>query len=83
MRLSLILGLSILTGVSTAFAAGEKRDLSAHEHGVGKLNIAFEKGEIAMELEAPGADIVESHPRSHEGPRCRAALRASDMRALP
>ncbi len=68
MRLSLIFGLSILTSVTTAIASETKRDLAAHEHGVGKLNIAFEKSEIAMELEAPGADIVgfEHHAESTE-----------------
>ena len=68
MRVSLIFGLSILTSVTTAIASETKRDLAAHEHGVGKLNIAFEKGQIAMELEAPGADIVgfEHHAESAE-----------------
>ena len=41
----------------------EHRDLDAHEHGVGTLNIAIEGNEIAMELRAPGADIVGfEHP---------------------
>ena len=68
MRVCLIFGLSILTSVTTAIASETKRDLAAHEHGVGKLNIAFEKGQIAMELEAPGADIVgfEHHAESAE-----------------
>lgn len=38
--------------------AEENRQLDAHEHGVGQLDIAFEGGQIAMELHAPGADIV-------------------------
>ncbi|AXI56885.1 hypothetical protein SuNHUV7_36440 (plasmid) [Pseudoseohaeicola sp. NH-UV-7] len=38
--------------------AQETRDLGAHEHGHSALNIAIENGQIAMELEAPGADIV-------------------------
>lgn len=41
----------------TAFAQ-ETRDLGAHEHGHSTLNIAFEGDRIAMELEAPGADIT-------------------------
>ncbi|MFD2741395.1 DUF2796 domain-containing protein [Sulfitobacter aestuarii] len=36
----------------------EHRQLGAHEHGVGKLNIAFDSGQIFMEMSAPGADIV-------------------------
>ena len=40
-----------------AFAEGT-RELDSHEHGVGELNIAIEGKTIAMELHAPGADIV-------------------------
>lgn len=39
-------------------AAEETRQLNAHEHGVGQLNIAFDSNHIAIELHAPGADIV-------------------------
>lgn len=35
-----------------------RRDLDAHEHGSGTLNIAVENGAVWMELEVPGADIV-------------------------
>jgi hypothetical protein len=41
-----------------AVAAEETRQLDAHEHGVGQLDIAFDGKRIAMELHAPGADIV-------------------------
>lgn len=41
-----------------AFASGESRELGAHEHGSGALNIAVEGTRVAMEFEAPGADIV-------------------------
>ncbi|MEP5152475.1 DUF2796 domain-containing protein, partial [Planktotalea sp.] len=50
---------------TTAFAESkddhdhdETRQLEAHEHGVGTLNVAFDGDQIAMEFEAPGADIV-------------------------
>ncbi|UWR24569.1 DUF2796 domain-containing protein (plasmid) [Sulfitobacter sp. S190] len=43
---------------ATHLAAEDARQLDAHEHGVGQLNIAFDDGQIAMELQAPGADIV-------------------------
>lgn len=36
----------------------ESRELDAHEHGVGKLNIAIDGDTVAMEFHAPGADIV-------------------------
>jgi len=38
--------------------ASENRQLDAHEHGVGELNIAIDGTTLAMELNAPGADIV-------------------------
>ena len=38
--------------------AEETRQLDAHEHGVGQLDIAFDDQKIAIELHAPGADIV-------------------------
>lgn len=34
------------------------RELGAHVHGHGTLNIAIEDGRVSMELEAPGMDIV-------------------------
>lgn len=43
---------------ATALVAEEPRQLDAHEHGVGQLDIAFDGAQIAMELHAPGADIV-------------------------
>ncbi|MDH3579624.1 MAG: DUF2796 domain-containing protein [Hyphomicrobiales bacterium] len=39
-------------------AAEPKRQLDAHDHGHGTLNIAIEGKRIRMELEVPGADIV-------------------------
>ena len=42
---------------SPAFAE-ETRQLDSHEHGVGELNIAVDGDTVAMELHAPGADIV-------------------------
>jgi hypothetical protein len=55
MRTSFPLVFSLLA--SPAFA-DETRQLDAHEHGVGELNIAFDGNTVAMELHAPGADIV-------------------------
>ena len=43
---------------ANAALAEETRQLDTHEHGVGQFNIAFDAGQIAMELHAPGADIV-------------------------
>ncbi|MCU0733596.1 MAG: DUF2796 domain-containing protein [Hyphomonas sp.] len=38
--------------------AGERRELGAHQHGRGTLNFAIDGYKIALELEAPGADIA-------------------------
>ena len=43
---------------ATPSLAEETTQLDAHEHGVGQLNIAFDENKVAMELHAPGADIV-------------------------
>lgn len=46
------------TFLATAPAFAETRDLDAHVHGTGELNISIDGNQIAMELHAPGADIV-------------------------
>ena len=56
MRILATVFLSTLWG--TAALSEETRQLEAHEHGVGALNIAIEGKSVAMELKAPGADIV-------------------------
>lgn len=56
MKTFTLVALATLTA-SAAFA-DETRQLDAHEHGVGQLDIAFDGTQIAMELHAPGADIV-------------------------
>ena len=68
MRSIFLTGLLLSSSLVMAQAGETKRDLGAHEHGVGKLNIAFEAGQIALELEVPGADIVgfEHHAVSAE-----------------
>jgi hypothetical protein len=38
--------------------AAERRELGAHKHGHGTLNIAIDGNKVALELEAPGADIA-------------------------
>ena len=38
--------------------AEDARELDAHEHGVGTLNIAIDGTTVAMAFEAPGVDIV-------------------------
>jgi len=59
MQKSALLVVFVVAAVaSPLLVAEEKRELGAHEHGVGAFNIAFEGNSVAMELKAPGADIV-------------------------
>jgi len=53
---------------TTSATAEETRQLDAHVHGTGQLDIAFDGQQVAMELHAPGADIVgfEYVPESAE-----------------
>jgi hypothetical protein len=44
--------------VLPAGALAQHRELGAHEHGRGTLNIAVEGQRVSMELEVPGVDIV-------------------------
>jgi hypothetical protein len=39
-------------------SAQERRELGAHQHGHGTLNIAIEGTTVSIELEVPGSDIV-------------------------
>ncbi len=49
---------ALIAVIATSSVAEDSRELDAHEHGVGELNIAVDGDTIAMELHAPGADIV-------------------------
>ena len=69
------ISLIALLAAAPAFAE-ETRHLDAHEHGVSALNIAFHGRAVAMELHAPGADIVGfEHPA--ESDEDRAAVLAA------
>lgn len=51
--------LSLLASLAATTALAETtRQLDAHEHGVGALNIALAGTTLEMEFHAPGADIV-------------------------
>lgn len=49
---------ALTTGFSTTGFAEERRELGAHVHGHGTLNMAVEGKTVALELRVPGADIV-------------------------
>jgi len=48
----------LLAFFTTDALAENARQLGAHEHGIGQLDIAFDGDQIAIALHVPGADIV-------------------------
>ncbi|MEO1314409.1 MAG: DUF2796 domain-containing protein [Pseudomonadota bacterium] len=50
--------LALTAAAATPALAEQTRQLDAHVHGVGQLDIAFDGEQIAMAFRAPGADIV-------------------------
>jgi hypothetical protein len=52
------LAVSTLICFSSSVALTQSRQLGAHEHGQGTLNIAIEGTSVKLELEVPGDDIV-------------------------
>jgi hypothetical protein len=61
---------------ATPVISEETRHADAHEHGVGQLNIAFDGHKIAIELHAPGSDIV-GFEHAAESSEDRAAIDAA------
>lgn len=73
--MKILLPVTITALALPVFAEG-LRELDSHEHGVGKLNIAIEGSQVAMEFIASGADIVGfEHPA--ETAEDRAAIKAA------
>ena len=62
-------------------AAAQERQLGAHEHGRGTLNMAVEGSRVSLELEAPGADIV-GFEHSARTARQKAALKQAKQQLL-
>lgn len=54
---TIALGVALAT-LATPASAETKRQLTAHEHGAGVLDIAIEGTKVVLALEAPGHDIV-------------------------
>lgn len=59
MKASTLVALAITAAAAApSFAEEAHRELGAHVHGRGTLNIAVETTRVSIELEAPGMDIV-------------------------
>ncbi len=65
-------------------SADEHRQLGAHVHGHGRLNIAIEGNTVSMELEVPGMDIVgfEHEPSTPEQKAAMANAKEKLLNAL-
>src|SRR5690606_498190 len=57
-RLPIFCAFSLAAASTAALAQSGHRQLGAHEHGAGTLNIAVAGNSVSMDLEVPGADIV-------------------------
>jgi hypothetical protein len=69
MRVRLPLGLvAAVLSIPPAGAEEAHRQLGAHQHGRGELNIAVEGKHLTMELRAPGADIVGFEHKAASAP---------------
>jgi len=67
-RIPSLVGLFVLIMANSA--AAQSRQLGSHEHGSGTLNMAIEGKIVAIEFEAPGADIVGfEHPAKNTADR--------------
>ncbi len=76
----------LIAGASLAQAKDDghgHRQLGAHEHGRGSLHIAVEGNSLAIELEAPGADIVGfEHAARSEKQKAKLAAAKSKLADL-
>ena len=78
-----IVGLAFAVAGSTGPAAAQQRELGAHEHGRGTLNIALEGSRLTMELEAPGVDIVGFEHKAKSAKDKAAVANAKKQLAKP
>ena len=69
--------------VAPAFADDEHRELGAHVHGHGNLDIAVEGTKVSMSLEAPGMDIVGFEHAAKSGDQKSAVDRATATLSAP
>lgn len=50
--------LAVILALTAPSHAGEHRQLGAHQHGHGTLNIAVDGQNVSLELDAPAADVA-------------------------
>ena len=74
-------GVGIMAGAASASA--QHRELGAHEHGRGTLNVALEGNRLSMELEVPGVDIVGFEHTAKTRPQKAAVEKAKKQLLAP
>ena len=79
MRETALAALGLAMFLPAVAALAQHRELGAHEHGRGTLNIALEGKRLSLELEAPGVDIVGFEHPAKSG-KDRAAVEAAIKR---
>lgn len=84
MRYRLLISAAAGAALVTSAWAGEesRRDLDSHVHGEGALSIAIEGRSIAIELEAPAADIVGFEHKARSPEQKEAVERAKSKLAM-
>lgn len=78
-----IIGFVLALMAPSGPAATQQRELGAHEHGRGTLNIALEGSRLTMELEAPGVDIVGFEHKAKSAKDKAAVANAKKQLAKP
>ncbi len=73
-----VAGLSL---AGAAFASDETRELDSHEHGHVKLEIAIEKDQMNIAMEAPGESIV-GFEHAAKTTKQKAAVKAAEKQLL-
>jgi len=76
-----VLAAGVLAGTGSAEA--QRREMGAHEHGRGTLDIAIEGIRVAIELEVPAADIVGFEHKARTRQQKAAVDKAKEQLAQP
>ena len=76
-------GLGAAVLASAGIGSAQHREVEAHEHGRGSLNIAIEGGRVSMELEAPGVDLVGFEHAAKSDKQKAAVEAAKNLLAAP
>ena len=83
MRMVVVSFLGLAMAAPAGPATAQHRELGAHEHGRGTLNIAVEGARLSMELEVPGVDIVGFEHAAKTGTQKGAVEKVKKLLSAP